>query len=114
MEIKIDYDSENDILYLYSENSKVDFSVDYDDIVLDVSGNNITGIEILGASEKFARDDLDASVLRRAMGSINNAYFNVDYGASSIMLKIGFVSSEPRKDQNLFIQIPLKKDLVLA
>jgi len=53
MKVNVDYDDENDILYFYPNEKGVDFSVDYDDVVLDVSGNRIVGVEIMDASDKF-------------------------------------------------------------
>ncbi len=113
MKINIDYDSENDILYIYSSDSKVDFSIDYDDIILDVSGNKITGIEILDASEKFAKNKEETNLLKKAMDSIKKAYLKVDYGVNSIRVKMGFISSVSETEQNLLIQVPIKRELIL-
>lgn len=113
MKINIDYDLENDILYFYPSDSKVDFSIDYDDIILDVSGNKIIGVEILDASEKFAKNENELKVLKQAMNAIKEAYLKVDYGINSIRVKIGFVSSVPETEQNLLIQVPIKRELML-
>ncbi len=113
MKTNIDYDLENDILYFYLGESKADFSIDYDDIILDVSGNKIIGVEILDASEKFAKDEKELEILKNAMDSIKEAYLKVDYGINSIRVKIGFVSSVPETEQNLLIQVPIKRELML-
>lgn len=57
MKVNVDYDKEEDILYFYPNEKDVDFSIDYDDVILDVSGNKIVGIEIINASEKFGTDE---------------------------------------------------------
>ncbi len=113
MKTNIDYDLENDILYFYLGEFKADFSIDYDDIILDVSGNKIIGVEILDASEKFAKDEKELEILKNAMDSIKEAYLKVDYGINSIRVKIGFVSSVPETEQNLLIQVPIKRELML-
>jgi len=95
MEIKFDYDSKNDILYFYNNGDNVDFSIDYDDIILDVSKNKIVGIEIMDASEKFAKDEQEIERIKQTLNSINNVYMKVDYDANSIKVKIGFSSSVP-------------------
>ena len=113
MKIKIDYDLENDILYIYSGDSHVDFSIDYDDIILDVSGNKITGVEILDASEKFAKSENELKLLKQAMNSIKEAYLKIDYEMNSIRVRMGFVSSISETEQNLLIQVPIKRELML-
>ncbi len=113
MKTNIDYDFENDILYIYSGDSHADFSIDYDDIILDVSGNKIIGVEILDASEKFAKDEKELEILKKAMDSIKEAYLKVDYKINSIRVRIGFVSSVSEAEQNLLIQVPIKRELML-
>ena len=94
MKIKFDYDSENDILYFYSEEKKVDFSVDYDDTILDISGNKITGVEIMDASEKFAKDEGDIKRIKEVLKSIKEVYMGVKYG--------------------MLIQVPIKKEMIIG
>ena len=49
----IDYDSDNDILFI-SDEEKVKSSLDIGDFILDVSHNNfICGIEVMDASENL-------------------------------------------------------------
>ena len=49
-----DYDLQNDSIFFYSDGHKYKESIDADGIILDFSeDDNIMGIEILGASEKF-------------------------------------------------------------
>lgn len=114
MNIQINYDAEEDILYFYSGERIVDYSIDYDDIVLDVSGNKITGIEIMNASEKFANVDEEIEKLKQALNSIKEGYMKVNYGINSVSIKIGFVSSVPENvREGLLIQVPIKKEMML-
>ncbi|MDW7727697.1 MAG: DUF2283 domain-containing protein [Candidatus Methanoperedens sp.] len=49
-----DYDMQNDSIFFYSDGHKYKESIDADGIILDFSeDDNIMGIEILGASERF-------------------------------------------------------------
>ena len=72
MKVNIDYDKENDILYFYPNEKYVDFSIDYDDIILDVSGNKIVGVEIMDASEKFGAGE-EIGRTKQAINSIKEA-----------------------------------------
>jgi len=114
MKVNIDYDDENDILYFYPDEKEVDFSIDYDDIILDVSGNKIVGVEIMDASEKFANVEEEIERLKQAIKSIKEAYMKVTYGINSIMVKIGFVSSMPENTrEGMLIQVPIKREMIV-
>lgn len=114
MKIKFDYDDENDILYFFSGENKVDFSVDYDDTILDISGNKISGVEIMDASEKFAGNEADMKRIKEALISIQEAYMAVKYGINSVRVKIGFVSSVPENArEGLLIQVPIKREMMV-
>jgi uncharacterized protein YuzE len=55
-----DYDFENDVLYIYTNEGKYGESVDLDDVILDIGEDgNIIGIEILDASKIFKVDKYD-------------------------------------------------------
>jgi len=114
MKVDFSYDNEEDIVYFYTSEKEVDFSIDYDDIILDVSGNKIEGIEILNASEKFSKDEEDVKRMKLALSSINEAHMKVDYGINSINVKVGFVSSMPELlKEGMLIQVPIKRELML-
>lgn len=114
MKVNIDYDKENDILYFYPNEKTVDFSIDYDDIILDVSGNKIVGIEIMDASEKFGVGE-EKERIKQAIGSIKEAYMSVKYGVNSIFVKVGFFSMIPENTrEGMLIQVPIKKEMMLT
>ena len=114
MKINFGYDSENDILYFYSDEKKVDFSIDYDDTILDISGNKITGVEIMDASGKFAGNEEDTKRIKEALSSIKNVHMDVKYGISSIFVKVGFVSSVPENTrEGLLIQVPIRREMMI-
>jgi len=114
MKVNINYDNEEDILYFYPNEKSVDYSIDYDDTILDVSGNKIVGIEIMNASEKFGVNEEEIDKIRQALNSIDEAYMNVRYGLNSIFVKIGFVSSSPvSTKEGMLIQVPIKKEMMI-
>lgn len=114
METKIDYDSENDIVYFYPSEGKVDYSIDYDDVIIDISGNKIVGIEVMDASERFAGMAEEIERLKKALKSIEKAYMKIDYRQNSISIKVGFVSNLPEKTREGFlIQVPIKKEMIV-
>lgn len=114
METKIDYDSENDIIYFYPNEKTVDYSVDYDDIIVDISGNKVVGVEIMDASEKFAEVKEEIERMKKVFNSIESAYMKVIYSSNSISIKLGFVSNLPEKTrEGILIQIPIQKEMIL-
>ena len=114
METKIDYDSENDIIYFYPDEKNVDYSVDYDDVIIDISGNKIVGVEIMNASEKFAGVEEEVTKIKKILESVKTSYMNVTYSQNSISIKLGFISNLPeRTREGILIQIPIKKEMIL-
>lgn len=113
MKVNVDYDKDNDILYFYPNEKSVDFSVDYDDIILDVSGNSIVGMEIMNASEKFGFDDNNLENVKHVLNSIRDAYMKIKYGKSSIFVRVGFTSSDYNTKEGMLIQVPIKREMMV-
>jgi len=115
MKTKTDYDKDNDILYFYPNEKKVDFSIDYDDVILDVSGNKVVGVEIIDATEKFSNGEGELDKIKQALISIKDAYMKITYTPNSILVKIGFISEIPeRTREGILIQVPIKRELMVA
>ena len=81
-QIKVKYDEEFDDLYVFKSDRKADFSVNLDELVIDIdSNNNISGIEIMDAAntisqftpERFSKEKLKnitrAEIITRAKGN---------------------------------------------
>ena len=116
MKANVDYDSEYDILYIYPKDrdTKVDFSIDHDDIILDVKGNKIIGVELMDASEKFVSDEESTERMKKVLASIKDAFISVKYEINSIRVKIGFYSEIPEPTrEGLLIQIPIERELIV-
>ena len=83
---KCDYDFQNDSVFFYKEtDNDYEFSVDFDGIILDFDDkNDVTGIEILDASEKF-------SFSKRDLLKINefNAMIDINTENVKVEMKLG-------------------------
>ena len=87
LEAKVDYDSEEDLLYIYS-GIKVHDSVEFDQFVIDFSADNkIVGIEFFNASkylEKFFENPID----RKRLADIKNAKLSMILQKEFVLIKV--------------------------
>jgi hypothetical protein len=91
MQTKIDYDYENDILYFYPNDKGVDYSIDYDDIILEE----------------------EVEKLKQVLNSIKEAYMKIEYKPHSVRVKIGFTSIQENVKEGMLIQVPIKKEMMV-
>jgi len=97
---KIDYDKEEDILFL-SKGRKVKASIDIGDFIIDVGMDGfITGIEILNASENLKLSE-------KQLVSLQEASMLVTYKPNYVVIYLVMKLKEKEKD----ITIPLTVDL---
>ncbi|MFC1690935.1 DUF2283 domain-containing protein [Nanoarchaeota archaeon] len=97
---KINYDKEEDILFL-SKERKVKASIDVGDFIIDVdSGGFITGIEILNASRNLKLSEKQLEGLKKAS-------MVVTYKPNYVYIYLVMQFKEKEKD----ITIPLTVDL---
>jgi uncharacterized protein YuzE len=88
-ELKIDYDFENDTLYLYSEGN-MKGSIELDSLIIDISKKGeILGIEIQNASD-FLSKFLKKKVLREELTNINSAKINYKTVNNTIFVEVDF------------------------
>ncbi|MFH0929098.1 MAG: DUF2283 domain-containing protein [Candidatus Aenigmatarchaeota archaeon] len=86
-EAKIDYDYENDILFLYKD-GKVKDSMQMDDFVIDYSfDGNIVGIEIMDVS-KMLRKLYKKRITKKLLKSIKNAEIRLRPGKEIVLIVI--------------------------
>ena len=98
----IDYDSENDILFI-SNGEKVKASIDIGDFVLDINHNNLVcGIEIMDASENLG-------VSKEVLKNIKNMKMSITYRTSHVYVLLMIVFNKEDKEVN--VPIPLTLDL---
>jgi len=98
----IDYDLENDILFI-SNGEKVKSSLDIGDFILDVSHENlICGIEIMDASERLG---INKEILER----IQNVKMSITYRTNNVYVLLMLTFKKEEKEVN--IQIPLTINL---
>lgn len=98
----IDYDSDNDILFI-SNGDKVKSSLDIGDFILDVNHDNlICGIEIMEASERLG-------VNKTFLEHIQSMKMSVTYRTNNIYVLLMISFKKEGNDVN--IPIPLTLDL---
>lgn len=97
-EASLDYDEENDILYVYTEKGAND-SVDFDNFVIDYSKEGmITGVEILKATEFIEQFGLSKEFLKNAKSAALSIIQGKEYSLVKIMI---FTINEAKE-----IQVP--------
>jgi uncharacterized protein YuzE len=98
----IDYDSENDILFISNE-EKVKASLDIGDFILDVNHNNfICGIEIMDASENLG-------INKDVLENIRSIKMSVNYKTNYVYVLL--MMTFKKEDKEVNIPIPLTLDL---
>lgn len=87
---KADYDSEEDVFYIYSQKSKTKESIEVDeDIILDIDkDNNLTGVEIMYAS-KFL-NKLNSRITRKALAVAKSIGVEVKKYRSLVIITLAF------------------------
>ena len=96
----IDYDSENDILFI-SDGTKVRSSLDIGDFVLDVNGDNlIGGIEVMDASENLG-------ISKSILGKIKSVRMSVTYNTNNVYVLLMMTFQKANKEVNMSIPLSL-------
>ncbi|MEK6918168.1 MAG: DUF2283 domain-containing protein [Nanoarchaeota archaeon] len=99
---KIDYDFENDILFI-SNSEKVKASLDIGDFVLDVSHSNlICGIEIMDASENLG-------ILKEELKNIQSMKMSITYKTNHVYVLLMIIFKKNGREVN--VPIPLTINL---
>ncbi len=85
---RLDYDSGEDLLYLYNENRKSKGSIEFGDLIVDLEKNGeIAGLEIFGAS-KYLSELTGKKISKSALKKIENAEFSFTEKKGTIIIKI--------------------------
>ena len=101
-EAKIDYDEENDILYVSTEQSVSD-SVDFDNFVIDFSKEGmIVGVEIMRASEFIEKFGLSKDFLLSAQ----KAALSIIQGKEYALIKISILAHGEMKEITVPSPVP--------
>jgi len=83
---RVDYDYENDSLFLYRAKSKG--SVELGNIILDFDANKeLVGIEILGAS-KFIQSISETRISKKLLSTISDAKIDMRHEGGFLILKL--------------------------
>ncbi|MDO9097082.1 MAG: DUF2283 domain-containing protein [Candidatus Methanoperedens sp.] len=102
---KIDFDYDNDILYLYT-GEKVKDSLQIENFVIDFSHDNkIVGIEILDAS-KILRELSQADITKDALSKTESAGMSVYHGKDLIYILLVIRLSINQESVDIRIPVP--------
>ena|SRR3989338_5567620 len=102
---KVDYDQENDILWVYS-GEKVRDSLEIDNFVIDFShADKVVGVEIMNASEVISRLAL-GKVSKGALASLREASISLYQGRELSYVVIGLSVAIDNKIREIPIQVP--------
>lgn len=104
-EAKVDYDKENDILYVYSGEKAKD-SLEIDNFVLDISAENkVVGVEVFNASV-FASKSSNISISKEILASIEKAQISYYSGKELFYVFIIIPIKVGGKEREINLQVP--------
>ncbi len=102
---KVDYDRENDILYVYSGESVKD-SLEIDNFVLDFSSENkIVGVEIFDASDILSGLSL-MKISKRMLSEIEDATISFKQSKDLFFVVLGLMLGVELEKREIPIQVP--------
>lgn len=105
---KVDYDEENDILYVYT-GEKVKDSLEIDNFVLDFSENSkVVGVEIFNASKILSRLTL-TKISKSDLSEIVEASIGFSPSRDLLFVVVWLVIGIRKKEKKIPIQIPAPK-----
>jgi len=103
-EASVDYDKENDDLFVYRKNGKVKGSIDIGDFIVDLSHEGkVIGIEIMNASANIA-SLTNFKITKNALSNIKKARLAVRYKPDAMYIYTSFFLAN--KELGAMIPIP--------
>jgi uncharacterized protein YuzE len=104
-EAKVNYDEENDILYVYT-GEKVKDSLEIDNFVLDISANNkVVGVEIFDASI-FIGKLIGSKINREILSVVKKAEMRFHQGKELFYVFIIFPIKINKTEKGINLQVP--------
>lgn len=101
---KTDYDSEEDLLYLYNENKKSKGSIEFGDLIIDMEKKgNIVGLEIFGAS-KYLSELTNTKITKDALEKMQKVTFSFTQRKGIVLIKIIFPLEKEKVPATIAIQ----------
>ncbi len=112
-EAKVDYDGENDILWVYT-GEKIKDSLEIDNFVIDFSfDNKVVGVEIFNASKLLSK--LTLTKIRKSMLSkIVKATLSFYQSKELFYIVVGLILMVNKKIREIPIQIPAPMETVFS
>jgi uncharacterized protein YuzE len=109
--LKIDYDEENDILWLH-QNKKVQDSLELGNYVVDFSKNSILGLEIMDASLELSRLS-SKQVSKDMLKNIQNAVLKVRSEKDLIFIVV-LLKLDDAKVREIPIQVNAPRQVMMV
>jgi len=111
---RLDYDSEEDLLYLYNENKKSKGSVEFGDLIVDLEKKGeIVGLEIFDAS-KYLSQLTNKKITKSVLKKIEKAGFSFTEKKGTIIIKIVLPIEKEKVPATIAIQNLRYKSPALA
>ncbi|MDD5163357.1 MAG: DUF2283 domain-containing protein [Candidatus ainarchaeum sp.] len=111
---KLDYDFEEDLLFLYDENKKSKGSIEFGELVVDLEKNGkIVALEIFDASKYFT-DLTDRKITRQMLSKIENASFSCIEKKGTVFVKIILPIEKEQVPATIAIQNIAYKSPIMA
>ncbi|MDI6826073.1 MAG: DUF2283 domain-containing protein [Candidatus Aenigmarchaeota archaeon] len=102
---KVDYDYENDVLYVYT-GEKVKDSLDIENFVIDFSSDNkIVAVEVLDAS-KVLNKMLQINISKDALSDVKEAGINIYQGREIIYVVLMFPIIVNKRKFDVRVPVP--------
>jgi uncharacterized protein YuzE len=104
-EAKVDYDEENDVLYVYSGEKAKD-SLEIDNFVVDISADNkVVAVEIFNASV-FASRLSGIEISKESLAEVKNATMNIYQSKELFYVVIMLFMKINGKEREVNLQVP--------
>lgn len=85
---KFDYDTENDLLYLYNPKKKSKGSIEFGELIIDLEKKGgIAGIEIFDAS-KYLSELTNKKITKKALKNLEKASLSYSVKKGTVMIRI--------------------------
>ncbi len=108
----VDYDKENDILWVYS-GEKVKDSLEVDNFVIDFSHDDkVVGVEIINASEVISSLAI-SRINKEALANIKEASLSFYQSRELFYVVVGLIVAVNGKTREIPIQVPAPKRAVV-
>ena len=85
---KLNYDFDEDLLYMYSDSKKSSGSIEFGDLVIDLQKNgSVAGLEVFGASKYFS-ELTNKKITKNDLSKIEKAELSMSTKNGTVIIKV--------------------------